>query len=116
MVDDYLSYENMEKRIRWWVGDVVDVFISHANSEREAALVIRDLLKKAFGDDCEIFVSSGKKSMKPGDWFEQVVSNLKNAEAVLVPISEETHERPWINYETGVAEGGQNRRTRGDSP
>jgi hypothetical protein len=105
MVDDYLRYNGIEKRIRWWFGDVVDVFISHANSEREAALVVQELLKEAFGTDCEVFVSSDRNSMKPGDWFDQVVSNLKAAEVVLVLISEKSQERPWINYEAGVAEG-----------
>jgi hypothetical protein len=107
MVDDYLRYDSIEKRIRWWFGDVVDVFISHANSEREAALVVQRLLKEAFGADCEVFVSSDRNSMKPGDWFDQVVSNLKAAEVMLVLISKKSHERPWINYETGVAEGAE---------
>jgi hypothetical protein len=104
-MSDYLSYENMEEQIKRVYGEPLDIFISFSENEKDIALRFQLFLKMAFGEGCKIFVSSDKESMAPGDWFNHVVSNLKNAQTLIILTSRISNQKEWINYETGVAEG-----------
>jgi len=95
----------MEGQIKKVYGEPLDIFISFSENEKDFALRFQLFLKIAFGEGCKIFVSSDKESMAPGDWFNHVVSNLKNAQTLIVLISRASNQKEWINYETGVVEG-----------
>lgn|GEM_PF-6582895 len=82
------------------------IFISHINEESQVARSTTSLLKSAFGSDLKVFVSSDYDSLRGGDkWFATILENIKSSEVVLVLISKESYQRPWIPYEAGVCEG-----------
>lgn len=84
------------------------VFISHINEERAVAHVLQKYLKRAFGDDFRVFVSSDAKSIGGGKkWYTYIIDNVRLSEVVLVLVSQESKGREWINFEAGFGEGAE---------
>ena len=82
------------------------VFISHIAAESAVALVLKNALQAAFGDDFPVFVSTDKASIAPGEqWYEAIVRALLSVQAVIVLLSKESFRKPWINFESGVGVG-----------
>ena len=104
-MDKYLSYEGIEQQMKALYGEPLDVFIGFTESDKQIALKMQSLLKTIFGAGCKVFVASDRDSMVPGDWFNHVVSKLKETQVLIVLVSEDSHQKEWINYETGVVEG-----------
>ena len=82
------------------------LFISHISEETEVAGRLKGFLKKTFGEDCEVFVSSDYTSIPGGDiWFKKIVDALRSCRVVLVLLSKESLDAIWINFEAGVGLG-----------
>lgn len=82
------------------------IFISHITEERTTALLLKDLLKRVFSEDVEIFVSSDYESIAGGDvWFMTILNRLKSSSVIIVLLSPDSLERRWINFEAGVGVG-----------
>jgi hypothetical protein len=82
------------------------IFISHITEENSVALLLKDFLKKALGENLPIFVSSDYESISGGDvWFTTIVAGIKTSAVVLVLLSPQSLERRWINFEAGVGVG-----------
>jgi hypothetical protein len=82
------------------------VFISHITEEAPIAVLLQDYVRRAFGGALNVFVSSDKRSIEGGKaWWELIRHTLKHVKVVLLLLSDESVNRPWINYEAGVADG-----------
>jgi hypothetical protein len=83
------------------------VFISHLAEEAPVALVLKEALQAAFGDDFPVFVSTDKASIKPGrQWYNTIVNGLLCSKVVIILLSQESNRRPWLNFEAGMGVGG----------
>lgn len=86
------------------------VFVSHAEAEKAVAIKIKSLLRHTFGRKLGVFVSSDYRSIPSGDsWFDTITMKLKDADVVLVLLSNDSVDRRWINFEAGVGFGARSR-------
>ncbi len=82
------------------------VFISHIGAEAAVALKLKQLIQDTFGADLPVFVSSDYESIQSGEeWYRKIVESIKASKVVIVLISPESVDRPWINFEAGVGVG-----------
>jgi hypothetical protein len=82
------------------------IFISHIAEESPIALLLQAYINRAFRGGVEIFVSTDKRSIEGGkEWWELIRQKLKSVKVVLLLLSDESVNRPWINYEAGVGDG-----------
>jgi len=79
--------------------DTYAVFISHANSDKELGMCIKDLLKefhiKSFvaHEDIEIC----------DIWEPTIIKTLENAKIMLILATKDIENSPWVNFEIGLA-------------
>jgi hypothetical protein len=84
------------------------VFISHIAEEKAVALVLQKYVQLAFRNELPVFVASDKTSIGGGrKWFEHIIGSLRLAKVVLSLVSQESHTRPWINFEAGFGDGAE---------
>jgi hypothetical protein len=82
------------------------VFISHITDEAPVADALKVYLRKCFGNDFPVFVSSDYESIATGEeWFRAIESGLRKAQVVVVLLSRNAVDRRWINFESGLARG-----------
>ena len=82
------------------------VFISHIGAEAPVALRLKELIQRSFSGDLTVFVSSDYESIQSGEeWYRKIVNSIQAAKVVIVLISPESVDRPWINFEAGVGVG-----------
>lgn len=82
------------------------VFISHIGDESPIALELKKLLNEVFTEAIPVFVSSDYESIVSGEeWYRRVVESIKSSKVVIVLISKESVDRPWVNFEAGVGAG-----------
>ena len=80
------------------------VFISYIADERIEAEQAKEFLKKTFGKDIEVFLSSSWESIQPGeDWFNKIEEAVASADLMLLLASSSSISRPWISFEVGAA-------------
>ncbi len=86
------------------------IFISHITEEAEVAHCLKDAIRRAVGDDANVFVSSDLESIRSGEnWYERIVEAVRTAGVVIVLLSPKSRSRAWINFEAGVGEGARRR-------
>ena len=79
------------------------VFISYIADERIEVEQAKDFLKKTFGKDIEVFLSSSWESIQPGeDWFNKIEEAVASADLMLLLASSSSISRPWISFEVGT--------------
>lgn len=80
------------------------VFISHIHGEEYTANTVEAVLRKALLGAIDIFNSSNRRSISPGDpWRDRIVSTLQSSTCVLVLASPNSVSSPWVNFEAGGA-------------
>ncbi len=84
------------------------IFISHAHVDRDLA----EGLKEVFGDITSDAVVSWYSSemrpqggVDPGDWRRQIWERIEEAKTILVILTPQSNQRPWLVWESGFAEG-----------
>jgi hypothetical protein len=78
------------------------LFLSHAASDSEIALRLKETLEAAFSG-LDVFVSSDPEDLPPGDpWVSTVLSNLREAFVVWVLATERGLNRKWVWFEAGA--------------
>jgi TIR domain len=78
------------------------VFVSHAAVDETVALLFKVILETAF-PGIQVFVSSDPEDLRPGDsWVEVILSNLRNAQLVVVLATQRALTRKWVWYESGA--------------
>lgn len=85
------------------------VFISHDTRDAAIAEAFSNLLTDASGGILKSFRSSDNKGTTGiafgADWREAIMEQLDAATDVVALLTQHSHDRPWILYETGVAHG-----------
>lgn len=83
---------------------MANVFISFIHEEREYAEAVQDFVTQVLGPDAKPFLSSDQMQIYAGEkWLEKIMDELKSARVVLLMLSEESVQRPWVNFEAGAA-------------
>jgi hypothetical protein len=80
------------------------VFISHIHNDETIANAIEVELRGALLGAVNIFNSSNRRSLEPGDPFrDKIIETLKSSECTLVVASPDSVSSPWVNFEAGGA-------------
>ncbi len=80
------------------------VFISHISEEAELASEMKQCLLDDFGTKVGVFVSSDLTSILAGaKWLTASEAALRETDIMLVLCSPDSIERPWIQFESGMA-------------
>lgn len=84
------------------------LFISHSSYDREIVEVLANLIRRVSLNQIHIWFSNDRQvdgGFLAGDnWYETILNNLKNSEAVISLITPNSNNNPWILYESGYAE------------
>jgi TIR domain len=79
------------------------IFLSHAQSDAEAAKLLKKWLLSAFGSDVQVFVSSDWQSIEMGmNWYDTIDHALHDSMLGIVLLTENSIKRPWVTYELGA--------------
>jgi len=85
-----------------------EIFISHIAEEKAVALVLQKYIQLAFRNEFPVFVASDGTSIGGGrKWLQHIIDSLRRAKIVLILVSQESHTRPWINFEAGFGDGNE---------
>ncbi|HEX8672409.1 MAG TPA: toll/interleukin-1 receptor domain-containing protein [Longimicrobium sp.] len=80
------------------------IFVSHIHEERDLAIAIKNTIEDCFLGSVRVFVSSDTGDLRSGDdWFERIAGTLREAQMVVLILSDVSISRPWINFEAGAA-------------
>lgn len=80
------------------------IFISHIGEESEIAQALKDKILAFTNKGVEVFVSSDSESIGLGrDWEDIVKDEIRQCDMMLVIVSKNSLNRPWISFETGAA-------------
>lgn len=80
------------------------IFISHIADEQAEIAGIKEFLEKTFGQSIKVFVASSWESVQPGDdWFKRIEDAISSSDVMIVFLSTDSVNRPWILFEIGAA-------------
>jgi TIR domain-containing protein len=80
------------------------VFISHADGDSDVANALEQFLREAFASTVRTFNVSNDRSLLPGDdWWRTIERNLRGLKVMLVVVTPQNSDRPWIHFEAGAA-------------
>ncbi len=83
-------------------------FISHYNGDRDIADVLSEMLRRITLNQIQPWFSSDSSEIggfKPGDmWFGKILERISQSRAVVTIITPNSINRPWIYYESGMAQ------------
>lgn len=80
------------------------LFVSYAFEDRQLAEALGDILRRAFDEVLDVFVSSQEDSIRIGEPIPRRIHDaLKRARVLIVLASPTSVLKPWINYEVGFA-------------
>lgn len=86
----------------------MSVFISHAHVDRGLAEGLKQLIGRITSNSVAAWHSSETRpdgGVEPGNWREQIWEKIESANTILVILSPQSNERPWLVWESGFAEG-----------
>lgn len=84
------------------------VFISHSHVDRGLAKGFKKLIGTISGQAIPVWHSSElrpKSGMDLGDWRKQIWDQIKAAKVILVLLTPQSSDKPWLVWESGFAEG-----------
>lgn len=80
------------------------IFISHQHVDHRVAELLQSSLSRTFLEFPRFFNASDSASLEPGsDWFDAIVTALKECSVLLALLSPTSQDRPWVNFESGAA-------------
>lgn len=80
------------------------IFISHIHEEQGLAEAVQEYIKQILATKVEVFRSSDRWTMLPGEpWIERIRKELRESAVVVAMLSAESVKRPWVNFEAGAA-------------
>lgn len=81
------------------------IFLSHASEDRDLAKALQNAIEEAFPEAFNIFNAFEANSIAPSDdWLAKLRSAIHDSSYVLVLLTRNSLDRPWIYWETGVAD------------
>lgn len=85
-----------------------NLFISHSSYDKKIVEILANLIRKVSLNQIHIWFSNDQcvnGGFLVGDnWFDSILNNLKNSQAVISLITPNSNNNPWILYESGYAE------------
>jgi hypothetical protein len=85
-------------------GAMARVFISFIHEEVDYAEEVQRFITRLSGSAAAPFLSSDKLQIYAGEkWIDRIMDELKDANVVILILSEESVKRPWVNFEAGAA-------------
>lgn len=86
-----------------------NIFISHCVDDAEIARLVSNKLKKLSLYQIHTWYSSSDswgEGFTPGDvWFTRICDEITNSKALIVILTPNSINRPWIYFESGIAKG-----------
>ncbi|WP_024512036.1 toll/interleukin-1 receptor domain-containing protein [Bradyrhizobium sp. ARR65] len=80
------------------------IFVSHADEDREVAILLKSLITRASGGRARVYVSSDISAKRFGEnWFRRIRENLSEAKAVIFLASPNSLKASWALLEIGGA-------------
>lgn len=80
------------------------IFISHASEDAEIANAIESVIRDRHGDAVNVFNTSDGKTLHPGcHWKQEITTAVKDSVLMLVILTENSNQKPWIYWESGGA-------------
>jgi hypothetical protein len=77
------------------------VFISHATTDKRYAEILADYIKRTMVGT-KTFVASDAESIPSGSvWFQEILHNLSNADALVAVYSRNARSSLWLGFELG---------------
>lgn len=93
--------------------EIQNVFISHCHADMDIARVIASNISKLSMDKLEFWYSSDPRptgGMEAGDIiFNKIIECINNSIATIVLLTPRSINRPWIYFESGMAQNKQNK-------
>ncbi len=81
----------------------MNIFISHADTDRELANALKRWIESSFPGS-HGFVASHQADIPPGSiWKQEIKHSLEEADAVIILITERTLARKWTWFEVGAS-------------
>ncbi len=106
--DIILAYagEDEPKVADWLMSKKPVFFISHASEDKAQAQIYKNILEEGFKKDLntaiEVFVSTAPSAIRIGrEWFDTVVTKLDKSDALIVLVTPNSIDRPWVWFEVG---------------
>ena len=84
------------------------IFISHAHVDKDLAEGLKEMFADITSDAVVSWYSSEMRpqgGMDPGDWRKQIWERIEEANIILVILTPQSNQRPWLVWESGFAEG-----------
>src|ERR1700721_2311558 len=85
---------------------MADIFISYINEEYEVARAVETFITAhiaAVRPETTIFIADNRSIRGGEEWLRRIRRELEQSLVVLSILSEESINRPWINFEAGAA-------------
>jgi len=83
-------------------------FLSHYNGDRQIADIIATILKRVTLNQIQPWFSSdesGSGGLRPGMiWFNSILEKIEKSKAIVVILTPNSIQRPWIYFESGIAQ------------
>lgn len=80
------------------------VFISFVHEDKDVAEGVQRLLASTLSLESEVFLSADQTQVLAGHvWLDKIRAALESCEVLLVPLSERSINRAWVNFEAGAA-------------
>jgi len=82
------------------------LFISHATSDGDFAVAVKQEIEKVFANGVSVFCTSSPGAISAGaDWLLDIEQKLACAQAVIAIVTPVSVERPWLWFEIGATWG-----------
>lgn len=82
------------------------LFISHATSDGDFAVAVKQEIEKVFANGVSVFCTSSPGAIPAGaDWLGDIEQKLGRAQAVIAIVTPVSVERPWLWFEIGATWG-----------
>jgi hypothetical protein len=80
------------------------IFLSHSGDESALAEALQEAIDQDFLGMVKVFMSSDLESIEAGEnWVSCVTKAVSEADMLLVLCSPQSIQRPWVNFEAGMA-------------
>jgi TIR domain len=87
---------------------VHNFFLSHYNGDKDAAQLIANMLRRITLQQINPWFSSDGSEiggLKPGNiWFSEILNKITQSNAVVIILTPNSIDRPWIYFESGIAQ------------
>ena len=85
------------------------IFISHSVEDKQIVDLLSDTLRVLSLNQVKVWYSTScvnEETLAPGDiWFTRICNEIKSCKVIIVLLTPNSINKPWIYFESGIAEG-----------